>query len=453
MTCSLSVLLLASALAAPLADDAAMELQYTGVFSKGTHTDEGEGLKRFTLYALLQPASNGTRQLAYVLDERGGGGWAWPERFGAVDLDAQWKPTPASPLKLLYDHAGTPTVIGVACPLFFSPKALKPGLDWVDGKESSEVAGTRKVLERDCWQVDVTTTFGHKRSVWVDRELPVLVSLEERVFIGQGEEHTLRMQLESSKVIEARQLARLQKPWQRLQKLQAELLRGDLEFRPELSEKQLALASKAIADLEKESAETPFAELVSAIGRDVKLQGQRTDELEKLAQRFVGKPTPELKLQGLNRKPFDSAPLKGKILVLHFWEYQGQPLVEPYGQVGYLDFLYGKRKKLGVEAIGIAVDGRLADAQRAGTALRSINKLRSFMNLSYPIAVDDGTLLGKFGDPRRAGAKLPLWVVIGPDGKVAHYRSGFYKINPDEGLQELDAVLIPLIRQRHAAEK
>ena len=30
------------------------------------------------------------------------------------------------------------------------------------------------------------------------------------------------------------------------------------------------------------------------------------------------------------------------MLVLHFWDYRDKPLRQPYGQVGYLDFLRRK---------------------------------------------------------------------------------------------------------------
>ena len=56
-------------------------------------------------------------------------------------------------------------------------------------------------------------------------------------------------------------------------------------------------------------------------------------------------------------------------------------------------------------------------------------------------------------EPRPAGAKLPLWVVITPDGKVSHYSVGLYKVNVDEGLKELDELVIKAIRDsRHKAE-
>ena len=88
----------------------------------------------------------------------------------------------------------------------------------------------------------------------------------------------------------------------------------------------------------------------------------------------------------------------------------------------------------------------------AATALRSIRGLKEFMNLGYEITVDDGTLLGKLGDPRRLGAKLPLWVVLGPDGKIVHYHVGFYAIKPDEGLRQLDGIVVDLIKQQRSAD-
>ena len=39
------------------------------------------------------------------------------------------------------------------------------------------------------------------------------------------------------------------------------------------------------------------------------------------------------------------------------------------------------------------------------------------------------------------GAKLPLFVVVGPTGKVVHYHVGHYEIQRDRGLVQLDAVI------------
>lgn len=43
------------------------------------------------------------------------------------------------------------------------------------------------------------------------------------------------------------------------------------------------------------------------------------------------------------------------MVVLHFWTYRDAPLEEPYGQVGYLDFLYRKRSDAAT-VIGVHVD-------------------------------------------------------------------------------------------------
>jgi hypothetical protein len=77
-----------------------------------------------------------------------------------------------------------------------------------------------------------------------------------------------------------------------------------------------------------------------------------------------------------------------------------------------------------------------------------MKKLQEFMNLTYDVAVDDGSLLAQFGDPRALGSPLPLWVVIGHDGKVSHYHIGFYNITPDDGLKELDQAVIDALRKQ-----
>jgi hypothetical protein len=57
------------------------------------------------------------------------------------------------------------------------------------------------------------------------------------------------------------------------------------------------------------------------------------------------------------------------------------------------------------------------------------------------VLLDGGTILKQFGDPRIVGAELPLWVVIGPDGTIAHYHVGFYDVDRNEGLKRLDAAV------------
>lgn len=448
MTSYLLSLLTLPLLAGPFDDAAAVELRYTGTLGKSARAADETPVKRFNLFCLVSREADGGRKLAYVLNERGGGAWSWPERYASIALDAHFKQVSAGTPRLLYEYEGNPLIIPLPLPVPDYTELLKAGAKWTNGKEAWEVGRTQKVQDRNCWPVEVSTNFGRKRTLAIDADSPVVVTLEERVFVGQGDEHVLKMQLESLKPLDADQLALATPALPALLKLQSDMQRGENETRPELTDAQIKLAAEALPGLQKESADTPFSPLISAINKDIKGQLQRTDEVSRLSEKFVGKPAPKFSLTLIDNTEVAADSLKDKITVLHFWEYQAEPLVEPYGQVGYLEFLFNKRRKLGVQVYGIAVDARLAERQSAPAALKSIHKLKSFMNLDYGIAIDDGKLLAKFGDPTKYGAKLPLWVVIGPDGKVVHFHSGFYKINPDEGLRELDDLLVKMIREQ-----
>ena len=70
------------------------------------------------------------------------------------------------------------------------------------------------------------------------------------------------------------------------------------------------------------------------------------------------------------------------------------------------------------------------------------------MNVGYEITTDTGELIKGLGDPRQFSAPLPLWVVIGRDGKVVHYRTGLYKVDVNRGLEELDAAVVKALKAR-----
>jgi alkyl hydroperoxide reductase subunit AhpC len=444
-------LALASICFSPLDQGAAVELRYTGALVKVDRDSDGQAVKRFSLYCLVEKSPSGGRDIAFWMDERGGGAWPWPERFGQITLGPKLQATNAVQLRLLQEHNGTNNSLRIPRPLFEFADKLQAGASWNNESTGFEVKKVTKIQDRECWQVDVSTNFGRKRTLWVQKDSPLVVELEERLFMGQGEEYSLRMKLESLETLDEAKLAKVKAPLAMLLKLQTDLARPENDQNPELTDAQLAKVTAVSEALEKGAEGTPFGRLASVVSRDVKAQQQRTGELAQLGKKFLGQPAPEFVLNLLEGKPVTPADRAGKITVLHFWEYQGEPLVEPYGQVGYLDFLNSRRKKLGVQVYGVAVDARFADKAQTLQAQRSVGKLKSFMNLGYPLVADDGDLIAQFGDPRRIGAKLPLWVVIGADGKVAHYSTGFFKINPDEGLRELDEVVVKLIQEAKKA--
>jgi peroxiredoxin len=443
------LLVAAAGLGGPGFDEApAVELRYKGALIKATREAEGTAVKRFSLYCAVTRLDGGARRLAFVVSERGAGGWSWPERFGVVEHDRELAQKSSPGPRLLYDYEGSPVVVSLPSPLAAFAGKLKPQARWAEGKETWEVVRQAKVFERDCWQIQVSTAIGRKRTLWVDTTAPIVVAAEEAVFVGQGDEHRLSVELESAEPLEEEALRKNNQAVGLLETLKTALARPNDEFRPELSEAQLQRAAQALPELAQHLEETPYSALAAAIARDVKSQQSRTDQLERLQEKLVGKPSPEFKLTLIDKSTLSAKDLRDRIVVLHFWEYQAEPLVEPYGQVGYLDFLSDRRKKLGVDVIGVAVDERFADPQQAAAALKSVQRLKNFMNLGYPIATDDGGVISRFGDPRRFGAKLPLYVVIGSDGTVESFHAGLYKIVADEGLRELDEILVKLIRKK-----
>jgi alkyl hydroperoxide reductase subunit AhpC len=441
-------LLLVSLMASALDDGPATELKYSGSVAQLDRGTPKEPSKRFEAYCLL--INGDSRDLAFFVSEQGSGAWAWPERFGRVRFDADQAAVGKSGMKLLYTHDGTKYPHVLRLPLFPKADRLKEGASWVDGKRRFEITRTRKVAGRDCWQIEVSNNFGRNETLWVERNTPLVVKSERRLFMGRGDQFVLTMELESAKTVNNAQLTKLKPPVQTLLKLHSALNRAENETKPELNAAQLKTAKAAAVVLAEQSSKTAFQPLATAIGRDVALQLERLGGIAALAKKFVGQKSPALTLTGLDGKAMSTKETTGRIVVLHFWDYRGDPLTEPYGQVGYLDFfnLQSSRRKFDVKVVGVAVDPRLGDRTQKSAALRSIRKLQTFMNISYPIAIDDGALLRKFGDPQRLGAKLPLWVVLDSTGKIVHYKSGFYDIKPDEGLRELEAVVVGLVRKQ-----
>jgi hypothetical protein len=190
--------------------------------------------------------------------------------------------------------------------------------------------------------------------------------------------------------------------------------------------------------------------LTTAAARDTDLSANRHDALAGLREKFEGRATEAFSARGIDDAALEAGDLKGRVTILHFWDYRDEPLREPYGQVGYLDFLYHRRKESGLRLYGVAVDGRLGDQQTRAAAERSVKKLKAFMNLSYPVLLDSGGLLKQFGDPRVVGGSLPLFVVIGPDARILHYHAGHYEVHQDQGLKELDAVVAKALDKANA---
>jgi peroxiredoxin len=289
--------------------------------------------------------------------------------------------------------------------------------------------------------VRVTADRGLVRTMLVDESNHQVVSVEQKFFMGRGDQFKLKMQLDSQKQLSDDESLMTANTLTALLKLQMALGRSPDEQRPELTLKQVNMVNAQLAALERLSTETSFADLVAAIRRDVKSQLKRQTDVANLGKNLVGKVAPPFALTALTGQEIPAKQYRGKPVILHFWTYNGEKLEEPYGQVGYLDFLSNRYRESGVKVYGVAVDSRIVKNKERPATIRSIRKLQDFMNLSYDLTIDDGTLLDRFGDPRAVGAKLPLWVVIAPDGRVAHYHAGFHTVERQTGLKALDDVV------------
>jgi alkyl hydroperoxide reductase subunit AhpC len=203
-----------------------------------------------------------------------------------------------------------------------------------------------------------------------------------------------------------------------------------------------------LPSVEKTSSTGPLSKIVRAAARDLELQAGRADAVAELSAKFEGQEVGQFTVAGLGSDTLSNEDLKGNVTVLHFWDYRHEPLEEPYGQVGYLEFLYSRRKAEGAKVYGIAVDGRLNEEANRGTIVSGVRKLKSFMNLSYPIVLDAGGLIKQFGDPRLVGATLPLVVVVGPDAKIIHYHVGHYEVDRQAGLKQLDQVVDEALKDK-----
>jgi len=425
-----------------------IQLTYAGeiVADKG---EPDETRKRFTLKVVVSrdtAAADGAR-LFWSVKEDGRGGWAWPLRAGKVTVNDRWEPqltaSAASPT-LLYARDTGAVVVPLLAPVFAAGNELKEGEQWQRGRTTFTVEKLEKTAGIATWPIKVTTPFGRKRTVYVAQESPLVAAVDEVVFMGQGEQFRLTYQLTGQQQLSPAALAKLKASFVLLEDLRAKLLDNKRPHDVTWTRQQLALVKAGLPALHSG---TPFlADVVAHARTDLRQQSDRSGALTMLSNNTLKKAAPAFELKNIAGGTVSSDVLKDHVTVLHFWEYRDAPLKQPYGQTGFLDYLYRQRKADGVQVIGVSADPRLADPATAGAALRSTRKFQQFMNLSYPVLLDDGTLIKKLGDPRPAGASLPLFVVIDAKGKVVHYQAGMYEVQRNRGLEELDREVTKALR-------
>jgi hypothetical protein len=427
-----TVLALAAVLVAATPPPAGTQLTYSGSLAP-VKADEKPATKKFDLRFIVL---NEVVDMGWVLSESGRGGWTWLDRFGRLS---------AAEPALLYQRDDGHSVVPIVGPLFAAPAVtLERGAMWSKDRLEYRVGGEGAKAGRNCWVVEVRSPYGHKRTLWIEQDSLLIVAMRETVFMGQGQEHRLTLDLNESKALPASELARTAAALDAWMSLRDKLGWKSRGLRTELNDQQIATLKAELPKLTqaRSASEGFFAEIAAAAAQDAQGQKNRAGAVAALRASIIGQPLGDMKLTDLSGKPVLPADFAGKVVVLHFWEYRDSPLEEPYGQTGYLDYLLRRRGAAGVAVYGVHVDSRLsAGDEDRRASLAAARRLKAFMNLSYPILLDDGALLKRLGDPRPAGSKLPLFVVIGKNGKIAEYHAGMYDVKANEGLVELDAAI------------
>lgn len=425
---------------------AGTQLHYQGTVAKVQRDRSAQTAeKSFDLTILVTRSDAAGTDFYWLLNERGAGGFGWSDRIGRWSQDAEAAPVGAQGPALLFDYGAGKHAIVLPPPIVPLPATVETGATWKrDGLDQSAVR-VSSAVERKAWEIETHNQFGPLRRTWADFDSRVLLQQDERVFMNQGTEYRLAMQLRDVEATDAAERTKLEAGFAALVELKEKTKRPARKTDDVWTPAELAVLARHLPAARQHVSGGALEQLAAVADRDLRRQTDRGSALERLTAAQVGKRVEPFELEGLDGARLTADDLRGAVTVLHFWDYRDQPLKEPYGQVGYLEFLGARHKQAGLKVYGVAVDGRFREPDAAKAAAVGVRKLKNFMNLSYPVLFDGGALVERFGDPRPAGAELPLFVVVGPDGTIAHHKVGFYEVDREAGLKQLDAVVAKLL--------
>lgn len=427
----LALLVFVRALPQASAAEPTTETRFVGVLSEAGSDDAI--LRRFDV--LLYNSESGG---FFCVFDDARTGCPWPDSFGDLAAAA----TRSGPMPhLLYDYDGTMTTIPLPPLQLDVPPNAVPDEEWTSGLWTCHLIADNDAEGRSVRTIQARETRGRRMMVTVARDSGVLVDARLDVFMGRGDRFLLTLQQSASETLVAAEAERVARTQASLMTLQQALDRRPDSEQRTLSPRQVSVAESLLPELVESAAATGLAELVQRMQTDLIRQRSRLDAGAMQAEKLVGRSAPRYALTLLNGRTLESGETTGQTVVLHFWDYRDEPLSEPYGQTGYLDFLHNQLDSDTVRFVGVSTNSEFHSPDTVARAQRSARKLVEFMNLSYDVGYDDGALLRSLGDPRSTGGQLPLWLVIGPDGQILHYATGYYEIDERAGLKELRDLL------------
>ena len=408
---------------------------FEGRLAPADSTDAGQTIDWYLVATPTQgDGDSGRLGWVWIVEAAGRGGWDWTRSFGIASDGGKH-----APATLAFEHHVGNYVIRLPA-WQWSVSDWQPGRNWKTsrGRVTWTVAGreSRSDDKPDLWKVVARTPVGVRRTLWIDATTGMLVRLEERIFMGRGEKYDLRLKLAGHSTLDEDAVDEVLRVCRSLDELRGRLGKRQDAGSVPWSKKQLE--TLAAYQLPQPPRWAPLKRLLQSIERDRKQQHRQAGALEALAQRVQGQNIRDISFRdaGGNQVPWRS--IAKKVTVLHFWEYRDSPLKPPYGQVGFLDFLSRHRTTDDVAIVGVVVHPP-GDASARSSTVRSSKKLSQFMNLSYPLVYDDGSVLRQIGDPRTLGVSLPMYVVVDESGQIVAHHFGLYPADPSRGLEELAA--------------
>ena len=427
---------------------AAELLTYSGQMI-GDKGDPVVTTKRFTLAAVRDVAADGGT-LHWIIVEDGRGAIPWPHSYGSSQwldgngLNVQAATASKNNPQLLYKNEELNAYVAVALPQLADGQKLNQESIWKQGPVTYRVTERQTIDGEQTWRVLGFTNFGVKRTFWVNDQ-GYIVRLRENVTIGRGDRFDLEYDLKNVETLDDNARSKVTTAFDVFNKFRTKVDIEKLEKEIVWNDEQLEAFREDIDRLVSVSEQTPLSAVARLAQADLKTQKGRSGGVATLMTRAIGKVVQEPGFELYRGSEYSDDSLLGGVTVLHFWEYRSSPLEQPYGQVGYLDFLYRKYKDQGVNVVGVVANTLLEDPAERSRVRVNARKFASFMNLSFPIVADVKQYIGKIGDPRGAGAKLPLFIVLDQKGRIVHYKAGFYEVDRDLGLKSLDNVVKQLL--------
>ena len=423
-------------------------LTYSGQMI-GEKGDPVATAKRFTLAAVRDASDNGGA-LHWIIVEDGRGSVPWPHSYGTSQwldgngLNVQAATASRNNPQVLYINDELKAFVAVTLPQLADGQELNQESIWKQGPVTYRVTERQTVNGQEAWRVLGFTNFGVKRTFWVNDQ-GYIVRLRENVTIGRGDRFDLEYDLKNVQILEDEARLKVTTAFDVFNKFRTKVDIDRLEKEIVWDDEQIETFRGDIDRLVSVAEETPLSAVARLAQADLKTQKGRSGGVATLMTRAIGKVVEAPGFELYRGDSYSDESLAEGVTVLHFWEYRSSPLEQPYGQVGYLDFLYRKYKEQGVQVVGVVSNPLLEDPAERSRVRVNARKFASFMNLSFPIVADVKGYIGKIGDPRVAGAKLPLFIVLDAKGRIVHYKAGYYEVDRDLGLKSLDRVVKELL--------